>query len=77
MVLFRPTLQPCERASEYPIVEMNRELVPSRGPDRPAGVYEQRLVLRDETGKLTPLRDGQPHEEINHQRERRDIGYGY
>jgi hypothetical protein len=64
-------------AEEYPIVELNRELVPSRDPDRPAGVYEQRLALRDETGKLTPLRDGQLGEEINRQRERRDIGYGY
>jgi hypothetical protein len=66
-----------ELASEYPIVEMNRELVPSRDPNRPAGVYEQRLVLRDETGRLTPLRDGQLREEIIRQRERRDIGYGY
>jgi hypothetical protein len=61
-------------AGEYPIVEMNRELVPSRDPNRPAGVYEQRLVLRDETGRLTPLRDGQLREEIIRQR---DIGYGY
>jgi len=37
-------------AGEYPIVEMNRELVPSRDPNRAAGVYEQRLALRDETG---------------------------
>jgi hypothetical protein len=64
-------------ADEYPVVEMHRELVPSREPNQPAGVHEQRLALRDEAGDLTPLRDGQLGEEISRQRERRDIGYDY